>query len=437
MEEEFQNKSDAEIAKSIVEEKNLRKNRRIFNRALIFFVCVFILLGAFSMGYYQGKKNVSPAVSEKTIPINRAYIDNKLPNADNRIDFSLFWKVWDLVREKHVNKNELDAKKMIYGAINGMLRATGDPYSYFFDPNENQSFSQDIQGSFEGIGAELGMKDNFLTVVAPLEGSPAQKSGLMAGDKILKVNGKVSSDMSIDEAVNMVRGKKGTEVKLTILCLGEQETREISIIRDVIEIKSVKLEFKDDNIAYVKITKFGENTNKEFNDAANQIVFKNAKGIVLDLRNNPGGLLDKAVAVASKMMPKGQIVVSEEDSQGNKDNLRTVGGDKLSSISTVVLINEGSASASEILAGALRDNQNIILIGKKSFGKGTVQELINLPGNSSVKITVAKWLTPKGDYIMEKGITPDVEVDLTVDDYENNRDPQLDKAMEMIKEKIK
>jgi carboxyl-terminal processing protease len=274
-------------------------------------------------------------------------------------------------------------------------------------------------------------------VVAPLDGSPAQKSGLMAGDKILKIDGKVASDMSIDEAVGKVRGKKGTQVKLTILRAGEQETRDITITRGVIEVKSVKLEFKDDSIAYVKLTKFGENTDREFNDVTNQMVAKNTKGIVLDLRNDPGGLLDKAVSIASKMIFKGQIVVTEEDSGGNKESLKTEGGDKLSGIPMVVLINEGSASASEILAGALRDDRDITLIGKRSFGKGSVQELMKLPGNSSVKITVAKWLTPKGDYIMEKGINPDVEVDLTADDFANNRDPQLDKAMELIKEKMK
>jgi len=317
------------------------------------------------------------------------------------------------------------------------LRATDDPYSYFFDPRESKSFSQDIEGSFEGIGAELGIKDNILTVVAPLEGSPAQKAGLMAGDKILKIGGKVSSDMAIDEAVDAVRGKKGTEVNLTILRAGEQETREISIIRDVIEIKSVKFEFRENDIAYLKIIKFGENTSKEFNDAVNQIISRKSKGIILDLRNNPGGLLDEAIKVAGKMLPKESVVVFEENSEGEKESLKTAGGDKLSGVPTVVLINEGSASASEILAGALHDDQDITLIGKKSFGKGTVQELIKLSGNSSVKITVAKWLTPKGDYIMEKGISPDIEVDLNTDDYNNNRDPQLDKAMEVIKEKMK
>jgi carboxyl-terminal processing protease len=426
-----------EIKLENVDENNLKKNRSLFNSYLVFFIVIFLLMGSFFGGYKLGQKKSPDKSAEKSIPINQAYIDNKLPDPENKIDFSLFWKVWELVRQKHIAKNSLDAQKMVYGAINGMLKATGDPYSYFFSPQENKSFTQDIEGSFEGIGAELGMKDSILTVIAPLEGSPAQKAGLMSGDKILKIDDKVSADMSIDEAVDMVRGKKGTSVKLTILRSGEQETRDISITRDVIEIKSVKLDFKDNNIAHLKITKFGENTDKEFSDAANQLISRGTKGIILDLRNDPGGLLDRAVSIASKFIPKGQTVVSEEDSQGNKENLKTLGGDKLNGIPVVVLINEGSASASEILAGALRDDQNITLIGKKSFGKGSVQELISLPGNSSVKITVAKWLTPKGDYIMEKGISPDIEIDLTSDDYANNRDPQLDKAVEVIKEKIK
>ena len=437
MQEENQNEIISPMPDNNFEKEEMKKNRKLFNRAVAFFAFVFLLYGSFFIGYKQGEKKMSSEAAEKTIPINQAYVDNKLPSADKKIDFSLFWKVWDLVREKHINKNVLDAQKMIYGAINGMLRATDDPYSYFFDPRESKSFSQDIEGSFEGIGAELGIKDNILTVVAPLEGSPAQKAGLMAGDKILKIGGKVSSDMAIDEAVDAVRGKKGTEVNLTILRAGEQETREISIIRDVIEIKSVKFEFRENDIAYLKIIKFGENTSKEFNDAVNQIISKKSKGIILDLRNNPGGLLDEAIKVAGKMLPKESVVVFEENSEGEKESLKTAGGDKLSGVPTVVLINEGSASASEILAGALHDDQDITLIGKKSFGKGTVQELIKLSGNSSVKITVAKWLTPKGDYIMEKGISPDIEVDLNTDDYNNNRDPQLDKAMEVIKEKMK
>lgn len=418
----------------ILEEKNLEKNRKLFNRYVTFFAVVFLLIGSYFLGVNQGKKQKE---EQKAIPLSQSLVENKLPGVDQKIDFSLFWKVWDLVKEKHVDKDKLDAQKMVYGAINGFLKATGDPYSTFFDPAESKSFSEEIEGSFEGIGAELGVKDEILTVIAPLDGSPAQKAGMRAGDKILKIDGKITTDFTVYQAVDLIRGKKGTTVTLTVLHEGEQETKDVVVTRDTIEVKSVKMEFKDDKIAYIKITKFGDNTGKEFNDAISRINSDNTRGIIIDMRNNPGGLLDKAVDIASKMIPKGKVVVTEEDGAGNKESLKTSGGDRLSSVPTVVLINEGSASASEILAGALRDDQGTTLIGKKSFGKGSVQELISLPGGSSVKITVAKWLTPNGEYIMEKGINPDVEVNMSADDFNNNRDPQLDRAMEVLKEKIK
>lgn len=421
----------------VPDDEDLEKNRRIFKKYLGIFFLIFLLLGSFSLGFSRGKINERNAKNEENIPLTQAIINEKLPENKKDLDFSIFWKVWDLVKEKHVDRAKLNAQKMVYGAINGMLRATDDPYTSFFDPEESQAFSEDISGSFEGIGAELGVKDSILTVVAPLDGSPAQKAGLRAGDKILKIDGKVSTDFTIDEAVKLIRGKRGTAVTLTILSEGAEETQDVQITRNTIEVKTVKLEFKNDSIAYLKVSKFGENTDKEFDAAMSQIISKNSKGIILDLRNDPGGLLDKSVSVASRFIPRGKVVVMEEDSAGNKEKLYTSGGDKLSAIPTVVLINEGSASASEILAGALRDNQNLALIGKKSFGKGSVQQLIDLSGGSSIKITVAKWLTPNGEYIMEKGISPDIEVDLSIDDFKNNRDPQLDKAMEVIQEKIR
>ena len=411
---------------------NLKKNRKLFNRYLLFFVLVFAVIFSFYLGYQKGKDSAT----EKVIPITSAIIENKDANQNIGVDFALFWKVWDLLKEKYVDKNSLDAQKLLYGAINGMLAATGDPYSNFFDPKQTKDFSNEMQGNFDGIGAELGIKDKLLTVIAPLENSPAQKAGLRAGDKILKIGDKISADLSIDEAVDLIHGKKGTEVKLTILHKDAQDSQEITIIRDTIIVKSVELKFIDNNIAHIKINKFGEETYTEFLSAEKEVLAKNTQGIILDMRNNPGGYLDKTVDIASLMIPKGKVVVSEEDNTGKKENLYTTGGDKLSQIPMVVLIDEGSASASEILAGALRDDRNITLIGKKSFGKGSVQEMINLPGNSSVKITVAKWMTPNGDYIMEKGITPNIEVELTEEDYNNNRDPQLDKAVEVIKEKI-
>lgn len=413
--------------------KEIENNRKIFKKGLTFFFIIALILAGYAIGFNRGR-NIDSNFAKNT-SLGQAFLENK--NSANGVDFSLFWKAWDTVKEKHINRKDLDTQKMVYGAISGMLKATGDPYTSFFDPEENKAFSQDLGGSFDGIGAELGVKDNLLTVIAPLDESPAQKAGLRAGDKILKIGDKIISDMSIDESVALIRGEKGTEVKLTILPNGEKETKEISIIRDTIEVKSVKIEFKDDSIAHLEITKFGENTDQEFNSATKTLLAKNTKGIILDLRNNPGGLLDRSISIASRMIPRGKIIVSEEDSFGKKENFFTKGGDTLSSIPMVVLINEGSASASEILAGALKDNRDLTLIGEKSFGKGTVQELINLPHGSSVKVTVAKWLTPNGEYIMDKGINPDIEVKMTGDDYKNDKDPQLDKALEVLKEKMK
>ncbi len=417
--------------------EDMNKNRKVFKKWLSVFFVFFLVAASFFWGINRGKIIAEKERADvENITLDQAILKNKFSSKNNDVDFSLFWKVWELLKEKHIDKASLNAQKLVYGAISGMLEATGDPYTSFFDPEENASFTENIEGSFDGIGAELGIKDELLTVIAPLEGSPSEKAGMRAGDKIIKVGDKIVADMSIDDAVKEIRGKKGTEVRLTILREGEDDTKEITIVRDTIEIKTVSIEFKEDNVAYLKISRFGEKTSEEFDNTISEMLSRNSKGIILDLRNNPGGLLNSSIEVASRMIPKGKIVVSEEYSNGKKDNLHTLGGDKLSTLPIVVLINEGSASASEIIAGALKDNQGTTLIGEKSFGKGSVQEMTELPGGSSVKITVAKWLTPNGNNIMEKGIEPDIEIKFTEEDYKNNRDPQLDKALEVLKEKI-
>lgn len=413
-----------------------KKSKKLIFKYLLFLLIGLILLASsFEIGYRKGRSGQD--ASNDFFPISKTIIDNRFSSSDNSVDFSLFWKVWDILKTKYVDKSTLNAQDLVYGAIKGMLKATGDPYTTFFNPEETKSFAEDIEGSFEGIGAELGVKDDILTIIAPLENSPAEKAGLRAGDKIIKIGDKTTTDMTVYEAVDLIRGTKGTEVKLTIFRQGDKESQEIKIIRDVIEIKSVKLEFKEAGIAYLKINKFGEGTAKEFDVAMNEIILKSSGGLILDLRNNPGGLLDRTVTIASRLMPKGRVVVIEEDGSGERDYLYTAGGDKLSSLPTVILINEGSASAAEILAGAMHDNRNIKLIGKKTFGKGSVQELVNLPKSSSAKITIAKWLTPNGNYIMEKGISPDIEIDYPDEDFSKNKDPQLDKALETIKEELK
>ena len=401
-----------------------KKGRRIWKGCAWLFFAVFFASLGFWIGVEKERKN-QPVVFEA--------VDQKKEEAEG-VDFSLFWKVWDTLKEKYVDSNQLDSKKLFYGSIKGMMQATGDPYTAFLDPEENKEFNEDITGRFEGIGAELGIKNKILTVIAPLEDSPAEKSGLRAGDKIIKINGETAAEISIDEAVDKIRGPKGTKVKLTVFRNGDAEAREIEITREIINVKSVKFELKEDNIAYFKIIKFGEETDKEFSLAVKRALSQGAKKVILDMRNNPGGYLDAAVNMAGKMIPKGNIVVIEENSRGKRKEIYAKGGDVLSRMETVVLINMGSASASEILAGALRENRdNVTVVGETSYGKGSVQEFINLPQGTAVKITVSKWLTPKGEQINEKGIKPDIEVKMSYEDFENNRDPQLEKALEILK----
>jgi len=326
---------------------------------------------------------------------------------------------------------------MVYGAISGMIKSLGDPYTIFMTPQENKNFSQSLQGNFEGIGAEIGLRNDVITVVSPLENSPAKKAGLKAGDKILKIDDKITTDLTVDEAVSLIRGQKGTKVRLTIARDGWSVAQEIEITRDIINIPITKFEMKQIDskpIAYLALYEFTGNSVSEFANSAQKILTSGAKGIILDLRDNPGGYLDSAVGIASWFLPDGQLVVTEDYGNGKKLEHFSEGINKIGSYPLVILINQGSASASEILAGALRDNiKTVKLVGEKSFGKGSVQELEDMRGGTSIKITVAKWLTPSGHSIMDEGIEPDVKVEFTKDDIDNNRDPQLDKALEMLK----
>lgn len=403
------------------------------DKVLKYYIKIVLVFAALSLtfwlGFEKGQNNAHNSKVTTPSAISKSDIESV-----EQIDFSLFWEVWDILQEKYVDAKSITSEELLFNSIKGMLWATKDPYTIFLDPKENKEFNESIEGKFEGIGAEMGIKQGILTVVAPLQDSPAEQSGLRAGDKVLKIDGEPTVEMNIDEAVSKIRGKKGTEVVLNIFRNnGEDKTIDISVTRDVIKVKSVTFEIKNDDVAYFNIMRFGDDTVRSFRKFINKVP-KNTKGIILDLRNNPGGYLDSSVDIASLMLPRGKVVVIEEDKDGNKVKKFSKGGDKLSSIKTLVLINEGTASASEILAGALRDNRtNVTIIGEKSFGKGSVQELIDLKGGSAVKVTIAKWLTPNGEQINEKGIAPDVEVELSNDDYDNDRDPQLDKALELLK----
>jgi len=396
---------------------------------------IVILVGAsFFAGSFYGRFSVSK--SQTSGGLDTLLALNHDQNQPKDINFNLFWEAWNLLNQKYVDPSKLDKTKMIYGAISGMIKAVGDPFSSFMDPQESQQFSEDLQGSFEGIGTEVGMKNGILTVISPIDGAPAEKAGLKAGDKILKIDDALTTDMTVDAAVAKIRGPKGTSVTLTILHDNENTPKEIKIVRDTINVKSVKVDFKDNGIAVIRISKFGDDTDSGINQAATQILTARSKGIIVDLRNDPGGYLETAVNTASKFIPKDETIVSEEDRGGSKKEYKARGGDILGGLPVVVLVNGGSASASEILSGALRDDLGSVLVGDKTFGKGSVQELEKMTGGSQLRVTVARWLTPKGEYIMEKGLNPDIQVDLTDDDYSNNRDPQMDKAVEILKSKM-
>ena len=410
------------------------KELRHFHRSLGIFFVIF-LLALFFWGGFEVGKRVSSDV-QGAVLLNRAIILNKTDQNGDTIDFSLFWDAWDLLREKYVDHDKIDARALLYGAIKGMLAASGDPYTTFFDPQQSRLFTEDINGSFEGIGAEIEARRNVIMVVAPLDGSPAAKVDLRPGDIILEIDGEKTDGMSVEEAAAKIRGPKGKEVVLMIFREGFSKPQETSIIRDVIEVRSVRLEFlENDTIAHLRISQFSADTEKEIRAVLPRITNAKTKGIILDVRNNPGGFLDVAVNIASIMLPKDAVVLIEDDGQGNQKKLFAKGGDRLSEIPTVILINEGSASAAEIIAGALNDHRaNVVLVGEKSFGKGSVQELIPLSQETSMKVTVAKWLTPNGHQINEIGIEPEHTITLTEEDRDDGRDPQLEKAREIIRE---
>lgn len=394
------------------------------------FIFILLLAGtAFYGGFYYGQSQVPAVYSIEGL-------GNKTLGQPDNVDFSLFWDAWKTVQEKYVDRSKLNKKDMVYGAIEGMVKSLKDPYTVFFKPVESKQFLDDVSGSFSGIGAEIGIRKDILTVISPLEDSPAQQAGLRAGDRILKIDDEVTADMTVNQAVNLIRGPKDTVVKLTVSRPSDDEVKEISITRGDIKIPTIKWELKNDKIAYVQLFNFGQTAPGEFRNKILEVLRGSADRIILDLRNNPGGYLEVSQDIAGWFMEPGSVVVIESFGNGTEDKeYRTSGNGVLKNIPLVVLINEGSASASEILAGALRDNRNIKLIGAKSFGKGSVQELSNLREGTSLKVTIAKWLTPSKKSIMNEGLEPDVKVELKKEDIENLKDPQLEKAIEIIMEK--
>ena len=350
------------------------------------------------------------------------------------INFKQFWKVWDIIKAKYIDRELVTDAQLFYGALQGLVASLDDPYSVFLNPTTAEDFAEELSGKFEGIGAEIGIKNDYLTIIAPLPESPAEKAGLKSQDRILTIDQRDTTAISLDEAVRLIKGPKGSSVTLTVARGEDPEILDIVITRDTIDIKSVRLEMKEADIAYIKLTHFNGDTSGEFKEKVNELLTKSPRGVIIDMRNNAGGYLEVAIDIAGYWVKNGEVVVKE--SYGNAENDKNYiahGNEELKNHPTVVLINGGSASASEIVAGAFEDLGLAQIVGEASFGKGSVQELEELSDGSSVKITVARWLTPFGRSIQEKGILPDLEVELTEDDYNNSQDPQLDKAIEILK----
>lgn len=395
-------------------------------------ISVLIISFSFSLGYLFGLKGFVASFS----PYPKVTISRVTPAEKGTLDFSLFWRVWDTLHAKYFDKTKLVPAEMVYGAIRGMVAAIGDPYTVFLSPNENKVVQEDLSGNFQGVGIQIGFKGNQLAVIAPLPGSPAEEAGVKAGDFIVGIKDEAKKiDMgtvgiTLPEAVEAIRGPTGTKITLTILRKDTDEPLTLEIVRRSINVPSLTLDWvgADESIAHVKLLKFAGETAGEWEEAVITMLKKPLSGVIIDLRNNPGGYMQGAVDLASEFLDTGKVVVIEETGDKEKLEYKVERIGRLKSQKLVILVNEGSASASEIFAGALRDHKGTIIVGETTFGKGTIQEPGQINGGAGLHITVAKWLTPKGDWVNEKGLEPDVKIE---DKADTEEDEQLLKAIEL------
>ncbi len=380
-------------------------------------------------------------VAGRIFQSNKGSLDS-LISGESDVSFDLFWDVWDLMENKYVDSSKIDEQSMLYGSIKGMVNSFGDAATVFLDPEETQAFNEASEGKlFQGIGAELGYdNDKQIVVVSPLEGSPAKAAGIRAGDIILAVDGKeITSDETVYDVVAKIRGESGTKVKLTILHKGASEAVELEITRSEITVPSMALSYTGNNgdIAILKVNRFTDATYNEWtsnwDEAVNSIVESGAKKMILDLRGNPGGFFNAAIYAADDFLETGKIIAKEQDSEGKIQEYPSTKGGKLTDIKLVVLVDAGSASASEILSGALKQASRATIVGQQTYGKGTAQTVIDLSDGSTLHVTILKWLLPDGGWLnKDNPITPDIEVDYTSADFESGNDTQLKKAIEIL-----
>jgi carboxyl-terminal processing protease len=398
-----------------------------------------IIVGIFIVGISTGLSERIANAASTALP-NTVTILNGSPDAQpHDIDFTQLWRAWNLLDqnfvETHASGTIPTDQERVYGAIAGLTDSFDDPYTTFFPPQEATTFNENIQGEFGGVGMELGTKDDALVVVAPIKGSPAEKAGILSGDYVVGIDDKPTDGMSVDDAVAKIRGQKGTAVKLLIARDGVKDPLTISIVRDTIQIPIIKNYMRADGIYVIELYSFSANSADLFRAALRDFMLSGSHRLILDLRGNPGGYLEAAVQMASYFLPAGDVVVTE-DYKGKQDNIyhRSLGYNVFAgkNLQMVILADQGSASASEILAGALQQHNVAKLVGTRTFGKGSVQQLMDLGGGAQIKITVARWLTPNGSSISDGGLQPDVKADRTVDDYKANKDPQTDAAVSYL-----
>lgn len=400
-------------------------HKKIFSFTTFFLLLISFYLGWSVANYYNNPTD--EVAVEKNPHTDISFVNREKENAD----LSTFWKVWEVLDDDYLHTEALDTQERVYGAIKGMVNALDDPYTVYMDPDDTEEFQKSLNGELEGIGAELTVKEGVLIIVSPLKDSPAEKAGLRPGDIIYKIEEELAAEMTIFDAIMKIRGPKGTNVNLTIIRDGLDEPLEVTITRAKIVVESVTFELKENNIAYIEVNQFGDNTMDEFNKIIGDVLLSEPKGIILDLRYNGGGYLDIAVDILSELLEdkKEAVVIRQRDSDKN-ESMFTPGDGRLVDLPLVVLVNEGSASASEIVAGAIQDHERGIVIGVQTFGKGSVQEVVPLDDDSSLRLTVAEWLTPSERSIEEVGITPDIIVEITDEQYLSDEDPQLEEALE-------
>jgi carboxyl-terminal processing protease len=402
------------------------------------FIAILTLTAVFFVGYSLGLRNFHPELQN-----GRIVFQNQNPPRDQIVNFQLFWDVYDTIQKNYYDKSKINGDKLLTGAIQGMVGSLGDPYTAFLSSQQNKDVTDQLSGTYEGVGIQLGYRDNFLVAIAPLDGTPAKEAGVRAGDRILKIGDKATDSMALPEAVALIRGSAGTKISMTLLHEGSQEPYSVTLTRATIKVKSVEFTDKGGGVGYIKLSRFGDTTNDEWDAAVSAALSAGSRVIVLDVRDNPGGFLQSAVYIGSEFVASGPIV--KQDTAGNVKELNVMRTGKLLQMPIVVMINKGSASASEIVSGALQDYARATLVGDQSFGKGTVQEVDDVKCTKSqavsvcpsLHITTARWLTPKGRWINGTGLTPDVKVALSDADIKAGRDPQLDRALEIAKSKIK